>query len=98
MSFGGLAPTTTNARHPLASAPHATTTRGALDMVGNVWEWVDDRRAQDAGPASDTASFLGGAYSLPATYACGTVSGAGISYQGVDVGFRCCADIAATLP
>ena len=88
-----------NIAHPAGNVVAAgslstcTTARGALDMVGNVWEWVDDRREQDAGPAGDTASFLGGAYGLPDTYACSAVSGSGISFQGVDVGFRCCADL-----
>ena len=77
---------------PAGSLSTCSTTRGVLDQVGNVWEWIDHRIAQDAGPTGDTASFLGGESGSPSIYDCAAGSGAGISLRDPLVGFRCCAD------
>lgn len=61
---------------------------GAFDMVGNVWEWVDQPNEQDGAKA--TAVFAGGGYEHPSTTNCNDLSGANIDFRGNDVGFRCC--------
>jgi len=61
---------------------------GVFDMVGNVWEWIDQPNIPDG--ASPTAAFQGGGYEHPASTNCGAGSGAGIDFRGADVGFRCC--------
>jgi sulfatase modifying factor 1 len=76
--------------------PACATVSGALDMIGNVWEWVNMPVDNDGG-ASYTA-VRGGAWDgVTAPFGCGTQHGFASSsgnYAGGDptAGFRCCAD------
>ncbi len=67
---------------------------GLFDMVGNVYEWIDDCDPT----TSDTCLLIGGAFSTgPSEIACGqtdpefrTAKARGSGPQ--NAGFRCCAD------
>ena len=85
---------------PVGSFPEGTSWVGALDLAGNVWEWVADwygsyssgRQVNPAGPQSGTARVLrGGSWGSSENYArCAnrlwyTPTGTGNGYRG----FRC---------
>jgi hypothetical protein len=56
---------------------------GLYDMVGNAWEWVDDRREHEP-------RMVGGAVSFRENAHCGQVSEGTMISSYKDVGFRCC--------
>lgn len=63
---------------------------GAVDLSGNVWEWVD--RCEDIGDAS-SCFFFGGGYRQPgSTVQCGSNSAVQRLAVNIDIGFRCCSD------
>jgi serine/threonine protein kinase/formylglycine-generating enzyme required for sulfatase activity len=74
---------------------------GAFDMIGNVWEWVQDwyggdyyvqsPAANPAGPASGIQKVIrGGSFKSRAEAATTSVRGkAGMDNRGDDIGFRC---------
>lgn len=53
------------------------------DMVGNVWEWVNDR--QEGAPV-----IVGGSYEFGAKAQCRFTSESSIIDEAKDIGFRCC--------
>jgi formylglycine-generating enzyme len=74
------------------SRPGCATSRGVLDLTGNVWEWIDQCTPKDGGPTLDACLFLGGEYASPASYDCAVASGLDRASRPVNVGIRCCAD------
>lgn len=56
---------------------------GTSDMVGNVWEWVSDKR-------KNTPLMMGGAYTYGEKARCGYTSVSGLNSGSKQTGFRCC--------
>lgn len=90
------------AGQPIAAATNSTAgPYGAFDMIGNVWEWVQDWYGGDyyvqspavnpAGPASGIRKVIrGGSFKSRAEAATTSVRGkAGVDNRGDDIGFRC---------
>ena len=80
---------------PVCSKRKGNTRRGLCDMIGNVWEWVDDAYAPyGAAPAAGARRVVRGASWHSFTSVAGTrVRGSNApSYRGGDVGFRLAAD------
>jgi len=65
------------------SFPRCGNEFGALDMVGNVWEWVD---AKDG----DYPLVRGGSYKFGEAANCDMVSPGSVGTRSGEVGFRCC--------
>ena len=97
---GALQPTATDTT-PVGSYPAGASPYGALDMAGNVWQWVADWYAADyyanspaqnpTGPANGTLHILrGGSWDVVRSYVRAAVRD---SYQGSityeQIGFRC---------
>lgn len=61
---------------------------GAFDMIGNVWEWIDQPNEVEGGVA--TAVIIGGGYAEPVTTNCRDIRSARVDFVGNDIGFRCC--------
>ncbi|MBN1316122.1 MAG: SUMF1/EgtB/PvdO family nonheme iron enzyme, partial [Anaerolineales bacterium] len=95
--FGDCAGTTA----PAGSKPDGASPYGALDMAGNVWEWVSDwydPTYYDTSPAWNPAGpdegmrkvFRGGSWGYPATFIrAGDRARNRPTYAGMNVGFRC---------
>lgn len=68
---------------------------GLLDMLGNVWEWVDRCDPPgDAGAGEEQCSFAGGGYQQShRTTGCDVLGTGERSYIHPDLGFRCCAPV-----
>jgi hypothetical protein len=56
---------------------------GAQDMVGNVWEWVEDKRG-------DYPVMMGGSFRFGDAADCTCSSEGGVGLKSNEVGFRCC--------
>jgi hypothetical protein len=56
---------------------------GAKDMVGNVWEWVEDKKG-------DYPYMLGGSVRFGEVADCHLASEGGVGLKSAEVGFRCC--------
>jgi hypothetical protein len=56
---------------------------GIADMVGNVWEWVEDKK-------DDYPLMMGGSFREGKNAACGLAMPGSLSSRTEDVGFRCC--------
>jgi serine/threonine-protein kinase len=81
----------------VGSYPGGASWCGALDMAGNVWEWVADplgrygseRQVNPTGPASGDARVTrGGSWRFP-THVRSAQRGPGMTATGATVGFRC---------
>jgi formylglycine-generating enzyme len=67
---------------------------GIFDMLGNVWEWVDQcAPAADAGPDAAECIIAGGSYQHDYQIECGKEFEATRGYTNEDLGFRCCASV-----
>jgi formylglycine-generating enzyme required for sulfatase activity len=99
LPYGSFQPDVCNVDHDggtpklAGSLPLCANQNGALDLIGNVWEWVDDRTPEDAGAGGDLGYFLGGEYSSPGAYDCATPGAYRVDFRDARVGFRCCADL-----
>jgi hypothetical protein len=69
-------------RFPQCGGP-AGAPSGAQDMVGNVWEWVEDKRG-------NYPVMMGGSYKSGETADCGLSSEGGVGLKSGETGFRCC--------
>jgi PKD repeat protein len=56
---------------------------GTQDMVGNVWEWIEDKRG-------DYPIMMGGSYRFGSAADCSLTSEGGVGLKSPEVGFRCC--------
>jgi Sulfatase-modifying factor enzyme 1/Chitobiase/beta-hexosaminidase C-terminal domain/PKD domain len=56
---------------------------GPQDMVGNVWEWVEDKRG-------DYPVMMGGSFRFGEAADCNCSSEGGVGLKSNEVGFRCC--------
>jgi formylglycine-generating enzyme required for sulfatase activity len=65
------------------SFPRCGNEFGALDMVGNVWEWVDAKNG-------DYPLVRGGSYKFGEAANCDMVSPGSVGTRSGEVGFRCC--------
>ena len=84
---------------PVGSFPGGASAYGALDMAGNVWEWVSDwydtydksPAANPKGPESGTYRVLrGGSWSNTMSHVRAAERGNGVPWNSYfDVGFRC---------
>jgi formylglycine-generating enzyme required for sulfatase activity len=52
-------------------------------MVGNVWEWVEDKKG-------DYPYMLGGSFRFGEVADCRLASEGGVGLKSGEVGFRCC--------
>ena len=57
--------------------------QGVYDMVGNAWEWVEDKRG-------DYPLMMGGSYKDGKDAHCGLIVPGTLATRAEDVGFRCC--------
>lgn len=85
----------------MGSYPEGASPYGAIDMVGNVWEWVNDWYDSDyyssspyenpPGPASGSSKVLrgGGCYSRWHGVRVASRYGHGADFSSDDDGFRC---------
>jgi serine/threonine-protein kinase len=83
---------------PVASYPSGASWCGALDMAGNVWEWVTDRygpypsgtQVDPVGPSTGEGIARGGGWgSMPSSYRTAQRRNHGAELSDDDVGFRC---------
>ena len=63
--------------------PQCSGTTASLDMIGNVWEWVEDKRG-------DYPVMMGGSFLSGEAADCGLSSEGGVGLKSDKVGFRCC--------
>ena len=56
---------------------------GVFDMVGNVWEWVEDKKG-------DYPLMYGGSYDYRERADCNLSSQGSVGSKSDEVGFRCC--------
>lgn len=85
-------------RRPVGTAAACGATGGPLDMIGNVWEYVNVRRdfPTDAYTGLRGGSYAGRTVGNGCETLHGSASGARGAYTATpvpDVGFRCCADV-----
>lgn len=72
---------------------------GALDMIGNVWEWVGNTGTSSCSvdPCPDLRSALGGSFTDTPSDGLFVVNGNGVmqgpGFSSPDVGFRCIGDL-----
>lgn len=56
---------------------------GVRDMIGNVWEWTNDKEG-------DYPLMAGGSHKMGENAHCGLLSEGTVATEAADVGFRCC--------
>jgi formylglycine-generating enzyme required for sulfatase activity len=79
----GKCPTEGKGAYKSGAFPLCGENGGARDMVGNVWEWVEDKRG-------DYPLMLGGSSGFGAAADCYLTSEGGVGLKNGEVGFRCC--------
>jgi hypothetical protein len=79
----GRCPTEGTALYKSGSFPQCGEPGGARDMVGNVWEWVEDKKG-------DYPLILGGSFRFGGVADCYLSSEGGVGLKSAEVGFRCC--------
>ena len=79
----GQCPTEEKAVSRSGTFPHCSGAGGAQDMVGNAWEWVDEK--QNMYPVMHGGSFRSGKDANCRLITAGTVAA-----TSDDIGFRCC--------
>jgi len=93
-NFQGSGPCPDNPGRPekAGSRPSGASPYGALDMAGNVWEWVADAYAGEPGARVLRGGSCCGYFSLPRTTERLRFRR---DYRDVDIGFRCAYDVRA---
>jgi len=79
----GKCPTEGSAEYKSGSFSQCGEPGGARDMVGNVWEWVEDKKG-------DYPLMLGGSFRFGEVADCYLSSEGGVGLKSSEVGFRCC--------
>ena len=75
---------------PATGQASCATAEGALNMSGNVWEWVDE--CDDASGESDSCNLRGGSFKYDAqNLACRAKIAPDRNARSDEYGFRCCA-------
>lgn len=76
----------------VGSFPQCTSPSGAVDMIGNVAEWVGECRSTDGGPDGTQCQHRGGSFAGNLDdETCYAYPADSISYRDRGLGFRCCA-------
>lgn len=78
-------------RRPSDTSSACVSPYGVFDMVGNVAEWVHDRRGKRGAPTSDMA-LAGGAWEAAAATCRDHEQRRDEGHRSLMAGFRCCAD------
>jgi hypothetical protein len=79
----GKCPAEGSAEYKSGSFPQCGEPGGARDMVGNVWEWTEDKKG-------DYPLMLGGSFRFGEAADCYLSSEGGVGLKSAEVGFRCC--------
>ena len=79
----GRCPTEGREAYKSGAFPQCGEANGARDMVGNVWEWVEDKKG-------DYPYMLGGSFRFGEVADCHLSSEGGVGLKSGEVGFRCC--------
>ena len=79
----GRCPAEGKSEYKAGSFPRCGEPGGARDMVGNVWEWVEDKKG-------DYPLMLGGSFRFGEVADCYLTSEGGVGLKSSEVGFRCC--------
>jgi hypothetical protein len=79
----GKCPTEGAGVYRAGSFPQCGDNGGPQDMVGNVWEWVEDKRG-------DYPVMMGGSFRFGDAADCRCSSEGGMGLKSNEVGFRCC--------
>ncbi len=79
----GKCPAEGKSEYKAGSFPRCGEPGGARDMVGNVWEWVEDKKG-------DYPLMLGGSFRFGEVADCYLTSEGGVGLKSSEVGFRCC--------
>ena len=79
----GKCPTEGKAVYRSGRFPQCGDHAGPQDMVGNVWEWSNDKRG-------DYPVMMGGSFRPGAAADCALSSEGGVGLKSPEVGFRCC--------
>ncbi len=79
----GKCPAEGASEYKSGSFPRCGEPGGARDMVGNVWEWVEDKKG-------NYPLMLGGSFRFGEAADCYLSSEGGVGLKSGEVGFRCC--------
>jgi formylglycine-generating enzyme required for sulfatase activity len=79
----GRCPAEGDAPYKSGRFPRCGEEAGPQDMVGNVWEWVEDKRG-------DYPLMLGGSFRFGENADCQLSTEGSVGAKSAEVGFRCC--------